>query len=59
MAFIGVFTKAKTDIQRGSKSALAVLIGDNIYVGKATGMRGNITKGLFGRLCADRRPEGV
>jgi hypothetical protein len=48
VAYIGVFTKAKTDIQRGSKSAVAVLIGDNIYVGEATGMRGNITKGYSG-----------
>ena len=40
--------KAKTDIKRGETEAVAILLGDNIYLGEATGMKGNITKGYSG-----------
>lgn len=48
IGYIGVFTKAETDIKRGEKEGVALLLGDEIYVGEATGMRGNITKGYSG-----------
>lgn len=48
VAYIGVFTKAETDIRNGDKEAVAILLGDKIFVGEATGMRGNITKGYSG-----------
>lgn len=46
VGYVGVFTKAKTDIKRGDTEAVAILLGDNIYIGEATGMKGNITKGI-------------
>ncbi|MBO9397868.1 hypothetical protein J7400_14365 [Shimia sp. R9_2] len=48
IGYIGVFTTAETDIKRGDKEAVGILLGDEIYVGEATGMRGNITKGYSG-----------
>ena len=48
IGYIGLFTKAETDIKRGDKSAVALLIGEDLYFGEATGMRGNITKGYSG-----------
>lgn len=57
VAYIGVFTKAKTVIQRGSKSALAVLIGDNIYMGEATGLRGDIKRGYSGGYVLTDDPQ--
>lgn len=38
-------TKAETNIKKGDKEGVAILIGENIYLGEVTGMRGNITKG--------------
>ncbi|MBO9450331.1 hypothetical protein J7426_08705 [Tropicibacter sp. R16_0] len=48
VAYIGVFTQAETNIKKGDKEAVAIVLGDKIYVGEATGMRGNITKGYSG-----------
>ncbi|WP_299356447.1 hypothetical protein [uncultured Shimia sp.] len=48
VAYIGVFTTAETDIKKGQKEGVAVVLGDNVYVGEATGMRGNITEGYSG-----------
>lgn len=62
VAYIGVFTKAETDIKKGEKEAVAVLLGDKVYVGEATGMRGNITKGYSGGYILTDDPtvvEGV
>lgn len=39
VGYVGVFTKAKTDIKRGEKEAVAILLGDNVYLGEATGMK--------------------
>lgn len=59
IAYVGVFTKAETDIKKGQKEAIAVLLGDNIYVGEATGMRGNITKGYTGGYFLTDQPEVI
>lgn len=48
VAYIGVFTQAETDIKKGDKQAVVIGLGDKVYVGEATGMRGNITKGYSG-----------
>ncbi len=57
IGYVGVFTKAKTNIKRGEKEAVAILIGDNIYVGEATGMKGNITKGYSGGYVLSDDPQ--
>lgn len=57
VGYVGVFTKAKTDIKRGEKEAVAILLGDNIYVGEATGMKGNITKGYSGGYVLSDDPQ--
>lgn len=48
IGYIGIFTKAETNIRTDKKQDVALLIGENLYVGEATGMRGNITKGYSG-----------
>lgn len=48
VGYLGVFTKAETNIKKGDKEGVAILIGENIYLGEVTGMRGNITKGYSG-----------
>ncbi|WP_170398385.1 hypothetical protein [Ruegeria arenilitoris] len=57
VGYVGVFTKAKTDIKRGEKEAVAILLGDNIYLGEATGMKGNITKGYSGGYVLSDDPQ--
>lgn len=57
VGYVGIFTKAKTDIKRGDKEAVAVLLGDNLYIGEATGMKGNITKGYSGGYVLSDDPQ--
>lgn len=57
IGYIGIFTKAKTNIQRDFKSGVALLIGDNLYLGEVTGMRGNITKDYSGGYVVTDDPE--
>lgn len=57
VGYVGVFTKAETNIKRGEKEAVAILLGDNIYVGEATGMKGNITKGYSGGYVLSDDPQ--
>ncbi len=57
IGYIGIFTKEKTDITKDSKQSVALLIGENLYVGEATGMRGNITKGYSGGYVLTDDPE--
>lgn len=59
VGYIGVFTQAETNIKKGQKEAIAVLLGENLYVGEATGMRGNITKGYTGGYVLTNDPEIV
>lgn len=59
IAYIGVFTKAETDIEKGQTQAVAVILGDNTYFGEATGMRGNITKGYSGGYILTDNPRVV
>ena len=47
-AYVGVFTKAETEIMAGDEEAVAILLDENLYAGPATGMRGNITEGYSG-----------
>ena len=58
-AYVGVFTNQKTDIKKGDKEAVAVLLDDQLYVGEATGMRGNITKGYSGGYVLSDDPQFV
>ncbi len=59
VGYVGVFTKGETAIKKGSKEAVAILIGENLYVGEATGMRGNITKGYSGGYVTSDNPMFV
>ncbi len=59
VAYVGVFTTAKTDIKRDAKSDVAIMLGDNLYVGQSTGMRGNITKGYTGGYILTDNPQMV
>ncbi len=57
VGYVGVFTKGETNIKRGEKEGVAILLGENIYVGEATGMKGNITKGYSGGYVLSDDPQ--
>lgn len=57
VGYLGVFTKGETSVSRGETQEVVVLIGENIYVGQATGMRGNITKGYSGGYVLSDDPQ--
>nr|WP_170616759.1 hypothetical protein [uncultured Ruegeria sp.] len=57
VGYVGIFTKEKTDIKRGEKGAVAIMLGDNLYVGEGTGMKGNITKGYSGGYVLSDNPQ--
>ena len=59
VGYLGVFTKGETKITRDNKEPVAILIGENLYVGEATGMRGNITKGYSGGYVTSDNPMFV
>ena len=59
VGYLGVFTKAETNIKKGETEAVAILIGENIYLGEATGMRGNITEGYSGGYVTSDNPMFV
>ena len=57
VGYLGVFTKGETTIKAGESEAVAVMLGDNIYLGEAIGMRGNITKGYSGGYVLSDDPQ--
>ncbi|SMO44684.1 hypothetical protein [Ruegeria faecimaris] len=57
VGYVGVFTKAETNIKRGETEAVAILLGENLYLGEATGMKGNITKGYSGGYVLSDDPK--
>lgn len=57
IGYLGVFTKAKTDIKAGRTAEIAIMVGENIYLGQATGMRGNITQGYSGGYVISNDPQ--
>ena len=59
VGYLGVFTKGETDIKAGDTEAVAILIGENIYLGEVTGLRGNITKGYSGGYVLSDSPQFV
>ena len=59
VAYVGVFTKAETDIKKGDTEAVGIMLGDKLFVGEATGMRGNITKGYSGGYVLTDDPDFV
>ena len=59
VGYLGVFTKGETDVKRDEKEDIAILIGENIYLGEATGMRGNITAGYSGGYITSDNPMFV
>jgi hypothetical protein len=59
VAYVGVFTKAKTKIKKGEEKAVIISIGDNLYFGQSTGMRGNITKGYTGGYVLSDDPQFI
>jgi hypothetical protein len=59
VGYLGVFTKGETTIKKGDKKGVAILLGENIYLGEVTGMRGNITKGYSGGYVLSDSPMFV
>ena len=59
VGYIGIFTKGETAVTRDKRESVAILIGDNMYVGEATGMRGNITEGYSGGYVTSDNPMFV
>lgn len=59
VAYLGVFVKGETGIRKGDKEAVVIDIDGNLYIGEATGMRGNITKGYSGGYVLTDDPQFV
>lgn len=59
VGYLGVFTTAETGIKAGDKDNVIVLIGENLYKGIGTGMRGNITGGYSGGYITSDDPRFV
>lgn len=59
VGYLGVFTKADIAIEKDKKELVAVLLGENLYIGEATGMRGNITEGYSGGYILSDDPQLV
>lgn len=59
VAYVGVFVKGKTKIKKGGKEAVVISLDGNLYMGEATGMRGNITKGYSGGYVLSDDPQFV
>jgi hypothetical protein len=59
VGYVGIFTLADTDIKKDDKQGVAIAIGDNLYIGQVTGMRGNITKGYSGGYVLSDDPQFV
>ena len=57
VGYLGVFTKGDTTIKAGVTEAVAIMLGDNIYLGEAVGMRGNISKGYSGGYVLSDDPQ--
>lgn len=57
VGYLGVFTKGETEVKKGETETVGILIGENIYVGEAMGMRGNITKGYSGGYVVSDDPQ--
>ena len=57
IGYLGVFTKNKTAIRNDSKTEIFVSIGDKIYAGVATGMKGKIQGGFSGGYFLADSPE--
>ncbi len=58
-AYVGVFTKAKTDIKSGDKEAVVIDIDGDLFVGEASGMRSGITKGYSGGYVLSDDPKFI
>lgn len=48
LGYVGVFTKAETDIKKGENTPIQIFVGDRYYKGEAQGMRGNISNDYTG-----------
>ena len=59
IGYVGVFTKAETDIKRDDAQAVLISLDGNLYAGEAMGMRGNITKGYSGGYVLSDDPQFV
>ncbi|MDK3074009.1 hypothetical protein QO034_12885 [Sedimentitalea sp. JM2-8] len=59
VAYVGVFTKGKTDLKAGDTEGVVIDIDGTLYVGEATEMRGNITKGYSGGYVLSDDPQFV
>lgn len=59
VGYVGVFTKAETGIKKGEEKEIGIIIGDNVYLGKSTGMNGNITEGFSGGYVLSDDPNFV
>ncbi len=57
VGYLGVFTKGETTVKKGETESVAILIGENLYVGEVMGMRGNITKGYSGGYVVSDDPQ--
>lgn len=59
VGYLGVFVKGETDFEAGDTEAVAILLGENLYVGEATAMKGNLSNGYSGGYILSDDPQFV
>ncbi len=59
MGYVGVFTKADIGAKKGKTEEVAILIGENMYIGESTQMKGNITDGYSSGYVLSDNPQFV
>jgi hypothetical protein len=59
VGYLGVFVKGETDFKNGDTEAVAILIGENLYVGEATAMKGNLSNEYSGGYILSDDPQFV
>ena len=59
IGYVGIFTNRDINIKKGEEKEIGIIIGDHVYLGKSTGMRGNITKGYVGGYVLSDDPQFV
>ncbi len=57
VGYVGVFTKADIGAKQGKTGAVAVAIGENVYIGEATQLKSSITEGYSGGYILSDSPQ--
>ncbi len=57
VGYLGVFVKGDVDFEDGDTQGVTILIGENLYVGEVTAMRGNLSNDYSGGYVLSDDPQ--